>query len=80
MLDRDVVQEFIEERFEEVKIQIPKEIKMEDLTEAFCLYTEDDYFEWLKDNYKSFFDGSNWNWIKERIQHYKKTYKENFEN
>ena len=79
MLDRDVVREFLEEKFEEDKIQIPKEIKIANLTEAFCLYTEDDYYEWLKDNYKSFFEGLDWNWIKERIKHYKETYKENFE-
>jgi hypothetical protein len=80
MLDRDVVQEFIEDKFEENEIQIPKAIKILDLTEAFYLYIEDDYYEWLKDNYNSFFEGFDWNWIKERIQHYKKTYKENFEN
>jgi hypothetical protein len=78
MLDRDVVREFLEERFEEGAIQIPKEIKIEDLTEAFCLYTEDDYYEWLKDNYKSFFEGLDWNWIKGRIKHYKQTQKEKF--
>jgi hypothetical protein len=68
MLDRDVVQEFLEERLEEVEIKLPKDIKMEDLTEVFCLYTEDDYYEWLKDNYKSFFEGMDWNWIRERIK------------
>jgi hypothetical protein len=78
MLDRRVVQEFLEERFEEVKIQIPEEVKIENLTEAFCLYTEDDYYEWLKDNYKSFFDGLDWNRIMEKIQQYKQTYKDNF--
>jgi len=79
MLDRDVVQEFLEERFEENEIQIPKEIKTNDLIEAFCLYTEDDYYEWLKDNYKSFFEGLDWNLIKERMEHYKETHKQNFE-
>jgi len=80
MLDRDVVQEFIEESFEENEIRIPKAIKILDLTEAFCLYIEDDYYEWLKDNYNSFFEDLDWNLIKERIQHYKKTFKENFAN
>ena len=78
MLDRDVVQEFLEERFKEDGTQIPKEVKIDDLIEAFCLYTEDDYYEWLKDNYKSFFESLDWNWIKERIQHYKQTQKEKF--
>jgi len=73
MLDRDVVQEFLEESFEEDKIQIPKDIKIEDLTKDFCLYCENDYYEWLKDNYKSFFDGFDWNGIKERMQRLKET-------
>lgn len=68
MLDRDVVQEFLEEKLEEEEIKIPKDIKREDLTEAFCNYVEDDYYEWLKDNYKSFFEGIDWSWIRERIK------------
>jgi len=36
----------------------------------FCQYVEDDYYEWLKDNFKSFFDHGNpdWEWIKEKIK------------
>jgi len=68
MLDRSVVQEFLEEKFADSKVQTPKDIKIEDLTEAFCLYTEDDYYEWLKDNYKSFFESMDWGWIRERIK------------
>jgi hypothetical protein len=31
---------------------------------------EDDYYEWLKDNFKSFFGGGevDWEWIKGRIK------------
>jgi len=31
---------------------------------------EDDYYEWLKDNFKSFFDHGNpdWEWIRERAR------------
>jgi len=31
---------------------------------------EDDYYEWLKDNFKPFFDHGNpdWEWIRERIE------------
>ncbi len=38
------------------------------LVEAFCQYVEDDY-EWLKDNFKSFFNHGNpdWEWIRGRI-------------
>jgi len=30
---------------------------------------EDDYYKWLKDNFKSFFNHGNpdWEWIRERI-------------
>jgi len=32
-------------------------------------YTEDDYYEWLKDNFKSFFNHGDpdWEWIRERL-------------
>ena len=73
MLDREVVKEFLEEELED--IEIPKSISMQDLVETFCKYTEDDYYEWLKDNFKSFFcnyDGPNWEWIEGQIQRYAK--------
>lgn len=74
MLDRQVVKEFLEEEFKDGEMKIPKGIKKLDLVETFCLYTEDDYYEWLKDNFKSFFNHGNpdWNWIRERIKHYSK--------
>ncbi|MBI4722469.1 MAG: hypothetical protein HY769_05655 [Candidatus Stahlbacteria bacterium] len=72
MLDREVVKEFLEDKME--GIEIPKDIPIEILIETFCKYTEDDYYEWLKDNFKSFFNHSNpdWDWIKGRIKHYSK--------
>ncbi len=74
MLDRGVVEEFLEENFKESGIKIPKEVKKSGLVETFCLYTEDDYYEWLKDNFKSFFNhcDPDWDWIRERIKHYLK--------
>jgi len=70
MLDRAVVEEFLDCRLKEPKIKIPKDIKKEALVEAFCQYVEDDYYEWLKDNLKSFFgDGElDWERIRERIR------------
>lgn len=70
MLDRDVVEEFLDCRLEELEIEIPGDIKKEALVEAFCQYVEDDYYEWLKDNFKSFFgDGElDWEWVKEKIK------------
>lgn len=74
MLDREVVKEFIEEKLGKGRINIPKEISINDLIETFCKYTEDDYYEWLKDNFKSFFNHYNpdWNWIRGRIEYYSK--------
>jgi hypothetical protein len=70
MLDRDDVEEFLDCRFKEQGIEIPEDILKEQLVEAFCQYVEDDYYEWLKDNFKSFFgDGEiDWDWIRQRIR------------
>jgi hypothetical protein len=72
MLDRQVVKEFLQDELE--GIEVTKGISTDDLVEAFCRYTEDYYYEWLKDNFKTFFDRENpdWNWIKERIDYYSK--------
>lgn len=72
MLDREVVKEFLEENLEERELEIPADIPKDKLVETFCLFTEDDYYEWLKDNFKSFFEHGNpdWNWIRNRIEFY----------
>ena len=75
MLDRDVIKEFLVEELKERGMKISKGISKKSLTETFCKYTEDDYYEWIKDNFKSFFNcgggsGPDWDWIKERIEHY----------
>ena len=57
MLDRDVVEQFLDCELE--GIDIPEDISKKQLVEAFCQYVEDDYYEWLKDNFKSFFDHGN---------------------
>jgi len=51
-------------------LEIPEGISKEQLVEAFCQYAEDDYYEWLKDNFKSFFNHGNpdWEWIRERVK------------
>lgn len=73
MLDREVVKEFLEEELEGIKI--PKDVSKKILVEIFCRYTENDYYEWLKENFRSFFNYGNpdWNWIKERIDQYTKS-------
>jgi hypothetical protein len=67
MSDKDVIKGFLEENLAEIKI--PKDISKENLLQAFCNYVEDDYYEWLNDNYKSFFNHGNpdWSWIKKKI-------------
>lgn len=75
MLDREVVKEFLTEEVEELEMEIPKDIPVDTLVETFCQYTEDDYYEWLKDNFKSFFEHGNpdWPWVRDRIKHYAKS-------
>jgi len=70
MLDRDDVEEFLDCKLKELEIEIPKDISKQQLVEAFCQYVEDDYYEWLKDNFKSFFgDGEiDWEWIRGKIR------------
>lgn len=73
MLDRDVVEEFLDREFEGGEWEIPADIPKDKLVETFCLYVEDDYYEWLKDNLKSFFNGNpDWDWIRDRISRYEK--------
>ena len=60
MLEGRVVKEFLDEELGEV--EIPDDIYKEVLVEAFCKYVEDDYYEWLKDNFKSFFNCGNPDW------------------
>ncbi len=69
MLDRTVVEEFLDWEFAEGNWEIPGDIPKDALVEAFCEYTEDDYYEWLKDNFKSFFNHGDpdWEWIRGRL-------------
>ncbi|MCL5985435.1 MAG: hypothetical protein M1371_02590 [Actinobacteria bacterium] len=72
MLDRKVVKEFLDEEFRGLGIKKPKDIHKKDLVETFCKFVEDDYYEWVKDNFQSFFNHGNpdWDWIKTRVKHY----------
>jgi hypothetical protein len=72
MLDRKVIEEFLGWEFEEGDWGIPEDITKDKLVEAFCQYTEDDYYEWLKDNFKSFFNHGDpdWEWVRGRIKFY----------
>jgi len=53
-------------------VEIPDDIFKEVRVETFCKNVEDDYYEWLKDSFKSFFNYGkpDWQWIRERIKKY----------
>ena len=70
MLDRAVIKELLDWEFEGLNWEIPEDIPREALVEVFYQYTEDDYYEWLKDNIRSFFNhgNQNWNRIREGIE------------
>jgi hypothetical protein len=70
VLDRKVVEEFLLEELKDAESRIPRGINKKALVEAFCKFTEDDYYEWLKDNFASFFNHGNpdWPWIKKYMK------------
>ena len=73
MLDRQVVQDFLESQMamgSRFYLTIPDDIDLGLLVEAFCQYTENDYYEWLKDNYNSFFNHGDvdWDWVREQVR------------
>lgn len=72
MLDREVIKEFLSEELDE--FEIPSNVSFDELTETFCKFVEDDYYEWLKDNFKTFFNHNNpdWKWITKMINRYQK--------
>jgi len=70
MLDMAVVEEFLDCKPKELEIEIPEDISKEQLVEVFCQYVEDDYYEWLKDNFRSFFEHGvpDWEWIRDKVR------------
>jgi hypothetical protein len=72
MLDRDVVREFLHEELPWRGIEVPADVSEDTIVETFSRYVEDDTYEWLRDNFKSFFDHGNpdWGWIRGRIERY----------
>jgi hypothetical protein len=62
MLDRATVEEFLDWELEEAGLEIPEDISMEDLVEAFFRYIDNDYYSWLKYNFKAFFNHGDPDW------------------
>lgn len=72
MLDRKVVEHFLNGGLNDLGIKVPRDIRKDDLVEAFCRYVEDDYYDWLRSNFTLFFQQDfksrmNWNWIRRII-------------
>lgn len=61
MLDRKLILEFLKEK----DLDLPKNLSLEKVNEAFCEYVENDFWDWLNDNYQTFFnqDNPDWKWI-----------------
>lgn len=60
MIDKEIVQEFLE--YELSGINVPENILHSDLLDTFYNFVLDDYYEWLKDNFNSFFNCGNPDW------------------
>jgi hypothetical protein len=70
MLDSKVVEEFVLEEMKDTDTDIPQRINKEELVKAFCQFVEEDYYEWLRDNFNSFFNHGNpdWDWVEKYVQ------------
>jgi len=75
MLNREVIKDFLIAEFEDFT-EIPDDINLDILAGDFADYVESDYYEWLRDNFKSYFfsngvDGFSWDDVRERIKDFK---------
>ncbi|MDM8000920.1 MAG: hypothetical protein QUS33_13265 [Dehalococcoidia bacterium] len=70
MLDRVVVKQFLQDQLEEAEVDLPVDIDVGSLVETFSRYVEEDYYEWLKDNFRAFFghEQIDWHKVRERIR------------
>ncbi|MFP4640992.1 MAG: hypothetical protein ACLFPU_02270 [Dehalococcoidia bacterium] len=66
MLDRVAIRKFLDDQLRDLEMEVPMD--MDRLTDVFHRYVEDDSYEWLRDNFKSFFNHGDpdWNWIKDK--------------
>lgn len=73
MLNRAQLETFMEMMFEEKRIELPEDIELEDVVEAFCQYCDEELNEWLKIKFSNFFLTSSsegnidWNWVRQNI-------------
>lgn len=64
MLSYKAIENFLRQALEDV--EIPGDISVEDLVIAFKRYCEQDSYEWLRDNFKSFFNHGDPDWTEIR--------------
>ncbi len=73
MLNRAQLEAFMELMLKEKRIELPEDIELDDVVEAFCQYLDEDLNEWLKIKFSNFFpitsgeDTVDWNWVRENI-------------
>jgi hypothetical protein len=73
MLNRAQLEAFLELMLKEKRIELPEDIELDDIVEAFCQYLDEDLNEWLKIKFSNFFpitsaeDTVDWNWVRENI-------------
>ena len=69
MLDREVVEEFLDWELADLDLEVPEDIPREALVEAFCQYIEERYDAWLRASFRAFFNHGDpdWEWIRGRL-------------
>ncbi len=69
MHDLEAMTEFLDDGLAELEIEIPEDIDKNKLVGTFCTYVDNDYYEWLKDNFQSFFEHGDpdWDWIRKTV-------------
>ena len=72
MLDRDTIEDFLDQEMDYMGLEIPQDIPKAALIDAFWGYIENDYYEWLSENFRVFFnDGEpDWDWIRDQVSDY----------
>lgn len=67
-LGKEFLIEYLREELEDDEMELPDDISLDDLADAFMDYLEVDIYDWLRENYRSFFKDHDWDWVRERIR------------
>ncbi|MBI4301552.1 MAG: hypothetical protein HY664_03000 [Chloroflexi bacterium] len=60
IIDELFIRDYLRERLEDDEIELPDGVSLDDLADDFMEYIEIDIYEWLRDNYRSFFRDFDW--------------------